>query len=1271
MPTSPTRANSTPHLLDMYGDSQMVTSIFVRFITAILLGIGAGIIFNLSKSNYFVVVLDGVCIALVLAALYSVRRERFELAAAILAVTLLSLITIVAANDRGIRQISVLAYPAVLLISSLAVRKRTMVLITLYNIACVAWLMLGEYFGIFTPAIAVRSTPGEFIIASIILALTAFMVRLITETLFDNNLRLQKELKERKETEKALHESLLRQSAILDNIPDLAWLKDEKRRFIAVNGPFAQACGVAPEDLAGKTDLDIWPEELAQAYRKDDLEVMQTGKRKNVKERLVDSNGQESWIQTIKTPIFDDSGQVIGTAGIARDITELKTTEDELRQSRNLLQIVLNTIPIRVFWKDRDLNYLGCNQPFAFDAGVRSPEAMIGKDDYQMGWREQAELYRADDRQVIDSGQPKLEYEEPQTTPDGSRIWLRTSKIPLRDADGRICGVLGTYEDITERKRVEEALKENEAIFSSFLEHSPVYVFFKDKQIRSLRLSKNFEQMLGMPHQDLLGKTMDDLFPSDLAKSMIADDMRILHEGKQISVIEELNGRIYETTKFPVLKDGEPFILAGFTVDITERKHAENAVNYAEQRYRTLFEEAPVMYVITVNDNGTPFIADCNNIFLNTLGYSRAEVVQQPLAKFYTPASRSHLMDEGGYQRALAGSFRTEERELLTRDGRVVKTLLRAIPEIDPHGEVYGTRAMFVDITERKRMEELLFEEKERAEVTLHSIGDAVITTDTNALVKYLNPVAEALTGWKLADAMEKPLSEVFRIIEEGSRQVATSPVERCLREGRIVGLANHSILISRDGREYAIDDSAAPIRNREGDIIGVVLVFHDVTEERRLSRQVAHDAMHDSLTGLVNRREFEKRLERALMSTKERNISHILCYLDLDQFKIVNDAAGHTAGDELLKQISGLLGGLFRQRDTLARLGGDEFGLLLEDCKLDHALIICNEILAKVRNFPFIWAGRSFQVGVSIGVVPVTPQKESVAQLLSQADIACYSAKDLGRGRIFVYHAEDIETAQRHGEILQAARMRDAMVNDEFRLFCQPIVRLSGEAPEFTHYEILLRMADGAERLALPSAFIPSAERYGLMPAIDRWVIRETCITMARHNVHGAQITINLSGNSLDDETLLDYVLHQLREFSIPPEQICFEITETAAIHHLSKAQRFIQGFRERGGKIALDDFGSGFSSFRYLKTLPVDYIKIDGGFVSDMLSNPGDQVMVEAITQVAHALGIKIIAEHASSRDIIERLRQIGVEYAQGFGIGVPLPVELILGSGTRDEN
>jgi diguanylate cyclase (GGDEF)-like protein/PAS domain S-box-containing protein len=677
----------------------------------------------------------------------------------------------------------------------------------------------------------------------------------------------------------------------------------------------------------------------------------------------------------------------------------------------------------------------------------------------------------------------------------------------------------------------------------------------------------------------------------------------------------------------------------------------------SEELYRTLIELSPDGIGVT-DQNG--ILSMLNQKALNLLGYEHPdEIIGKSSLEIVAPEYREYV--EQRANDAVSGGPGHFEYTLLRKDGSSFPAEASATFIFDSNGLPQSVITIFRDITERKHMEARLFEEKERAEITLHSIGDAVITTDVNARVDYLNPVAEKLTGWNMQEAVGQPLEKVFRIIEEGSRQPATNPVERCLREGKVVGLSNHSILINRDGREYSIDDSAAPIRNRQGEITGVVLVFHDVTEARRLSQKLKHEAIHDSLTGLVNRGEFERRLERALIKAKEHGSSHILCYLDLDQFKIINDTAGHSAGDELLKQVSGMLSGLFRQRDTFARLGGDEFGLLLENCGLDQALVIANEILAKVRDFPFVWARRSFQVGVSIGVVSITEDTESVAQLLSQADIACYSAKDLGRDRIHIYQIEDSEAARWHTEILQAFHTRDALINDKFRLYCQPIARLPVDESEIVQYEVLLRMKDGEERLGLPSAFIPSAERYGLMPAIDRWVIRETLLTMAKYDFQGKQVTVNLSGNSLDDEKLFDYVLEQLHEFSISPAQICFEITETAAIHHLSKAQQFIRSFRELGGKIALDDFGSGFSSFRYLKSLSVDYIKIDGGFVEDILSNPDDLVMVEAITLIAHTLGMEVIAEHASDLEIINRLSEIGVDRAQGFGIGLPVPVEV----------
>jgi len=567
-------------------------------------------------------------------------------------------------------------------------------------------------------------------------------------------------------------------------------------------------------------------------------------------------------------------------------------------------------------------------------------------------------------------------------------------------------------------------------------------------------------------------------------------------------------------------------------------------------------------------------------------------------------------------------------------------------------------------LREREKVQEALFQEKERAQVTLASIGDAVITTDQYGHVEYLNPVAEELTGWPITEALQKPLGTVFQIINEQTRKPAPDPVERCLKEGKAIGLANHTVLIRRDGKEFSIDDSAAPIRSRDGQIIGVVLVFHDVTEARRLQRQMTYDAAHDTLTGLVNRREFEVRLERCLKSAQQNNLEHSLCYIDLDQFKVVNDTAGHIAGDELLRQVSRLLSSMFRHRDTLARLGGDEFGLLLENCPLDKAIEAANKIIDRLAGYQFPWEGQSFRVGASIGVVSITGKTHNIAQALSEADVACYTAKDLGRSRFHVYQAEDSETAQRHGEILQAVQLRDAIDKDLFQLYCQPFISLLEDNSQIKYYELLLRLKGDGNKVILPNTFIPSAERYGLMTSIDRWVVRTALSAFANRLKNGdIRLSINLSGNSLNDETLLDFVRTQFNKFSIPPEWICFEITETAAIQNLSKAQYFVSEVRRLGAKVALDDFGSGLSSFRYLKTLAVDFLKIDGSFVKDMLESQNDKAIVAAIHQVGHTMGIYTIAEHVEHEDVITQLQEMGVDYAQGYAIGQPIPFESIL--------
>jgi diguanylate cyclase (GGDEF)-like protein/PAS domain S-box-containing protein len=528
-----------------------------------------------------------------------------------------------------------------------------------------------------------------------------------------------------------------------------------------------------------------------------------------------------------------------------------------------------------------------------------------------------------------------------------------------------------------------------------------------------------------------------------------------------------------------------------------------------------------------------------------------------------------------------------------------------------------------------------------------------------------MNPVAERLTEWSAAEAKGKPLSTVFQIINEETRESTADPAQRCRVEDRVIGLANHSVLVSRSGREYSIQDSAAPIRDRDGRMLGVILVFHDVTESRRMAREAAHHATHDALTGLVNRREFDRRLEQALDNTKRYGVRNALCYLDLDQFKIVNDVAGHRAGDQLLKYLTTILKKQVRERDTIARLGGDEFGLLLGNCPIDKALDIAETLVISVREFKFVWDKRSFDVGVSIGLVEVTGEVQTAEELLTHADVACYAAKDLGRNRVHLYQKDNDGSDPQHREILRAADMRNAIERNRFRLYCQPIVSLSTAVPLSAHYEILLRLLDDRGQLIIPGGFIPAAERYGIMSAIDRWVVRSTFQDFDKlfPGRSGITISINLSGNSLNDDDLLTFLKEMISIYRIDPQQICFEITETAAIRNLTAAGRLVRAMRDLGGHFALDDFGAGLSSFAYLKNLPVDYLKIDGSLVCNIPKSDHDRAIVEALNQLAHRLGIETVAEYAETPATLSVLQELGVDYAQGYALGraVPLPLEI----------
>ena len=692
--------------------------------------------------------------------------------------------------------------------------------------------------------------------------------------------------------------------------------------------------------------------------------------------------------------------------------------------------------------------------------------------------------------------------------------------------------------------------------------------------------------------------------------------------------------------------------IAGIAI---ERRRAEDALRASEAKFRGLFENV-VEGVYQASREGR--LTSVNPAFVKMLGYDNAE-------ELYALPGSSVLYvdpsDRDGFRRELdaRGEVRNAEYRMRRKDGSVIVVLESGRLVRDEGDRIVACEGTIADITERKKAETAVFEEKERAQVTLQSIGDAVITTDAAGRIDYLNPVAESLTGWTKPEAQGKPIAQVLNLVHEASREVSENPVMRCLREGRVIGVSDQTVLVNRGGREIAIQESAAPIRDRGGGVIGAVMVFHDVSKERRLRRALSYQASHDALTGLINRREFENRLADAVASARGDGApAHALIYVDLDQFKLVNDTCGHPAGDRLLKQITGLLQTRIRTSDILARLGGDEFGILLENCTPEQAIRVAETLRQAIRDFRFVWNDAAINVGASIGIVEITSGTETVASVMSAADVACYAAKDQGRNRVHVYEQDNVP--ERHREMQWVSRLTRATEENRFELFFQPIVPIGTNRDAHPHFELMLRLREEDGTLVQPIEFIPAAERYNVMPSIDRWVVERALGTLAHHRDGRVEpfftLAINLSGTSLNDERFLEFLIAQLAIHDLTPGAICFEITETAAISNLANVVYFMRELKARGCLFSLDDFGSGLSSFTYLKTLPVDYLKIDGQFVQGVTRDAIDRSMVEAISQIGRSMGIKTVAERVESPEVLSELARLGVGFAQGFYIAAP---------------
>jgi diguanylate cyclase (GGDEF)-like protein/PAS domain S-box-containing protein len=559
----------------------------------------------------------------------------------------------------------------------------------------------------------------------------------------------------------------------------------------------------------------------------------------------------------------------------------------------------------------------------------------------------------------------------------------------------------------------------------------------------------------------------------------------------------------------------------------------------------------------------------------------------------------------------------------------------------------------------KSRTAELLMV-KERAEVTLDHIADGVITTDALGRVEHINPVAQALTGWSKEAAKGLALNEVFHVVNERTRGLAGNLAAAVQRDGRPLSVTGHTILVARDGREYAIDESASPIFDANKNVCGTVIVFRDVTTGREQTRRISRQASHDPLTGLMNRHEFETRLQQALASAVSQSHEHCLIHFNLDRLKLVNDTGGYAAGDEVMRQVTRVIAKAVRESDAFARLGGDEFGILLEKCPLSGAKEIAEKLRKLVEDFSIYWEGRIYKATLSIGLVAVTARSGGLTQVLTSAHDTCFIAKQKGRNNVHVCLNCGDGISNGNTETLWVERIRQALAENRFVFFHQRIEAISATADATSkHFEILLRLRDEQGRLLPPGSFIPVAERYGLMPTIDRWVVSNALRLLQGDRQLASTLStcaINLSGQSLSEDSFLAFVEQQFDITGVNPKLICFEITETAAIGNLDKAVKLIQVLRKRGCSFSLDDFGSGLSSFAYLKNLMVDYLKIDGFFIKNMEHNETDAAIVRAICDIGHALGIKTVAEFVEDRSIVDRLKGLGVDYIQGYGVEHP---------------
>lgn len=1014
----------------------------------------------------------------------------------------------------------------------------------------------------------------------------------------------------------------------LENATDAVYLNDAEGNVYYANKAASQMLGYSNAEL-----LVMHVTDINSNYTREYLKNLLAGVTKDIKSTYETSHRTKQGImvpvEVTLTPMVFEGVRYFCT--FVRNITERKQAQ---RQNEQLRFVVDNaTDAIYIYGDDRKIIY--ANESAAEQSGYSREELM------QMSVVDLDPGYTMEKRKEFwgnGSTNKRILSETTHSRKDGT-IYPVEISLGLTVFDGKEY-YSAFVRDITERKKAIRRMEELGFVVDNSIDAICIY----DKDARIRYVNNSMCRSLGYSYNELLNMTVFDLDPA-VTQEWFDSDWEKRKRGERQFIESEHTRK--DGTTVPVeisisstMIDGIDHACA-FIRDITDRKKALRQLEELQFAVDNVVE--PIYFY---NDKGD--ITYANRKACETMGYSFNEM--KNLTVFDIDPNITPEIWKSLYPRVKASGGETLESVNRRKDGSVFPVEITATNMT--FGDLEFGCSVNRDITERMQAQSALRDSEERFRFIADTSPVAlVISRAADGVILYANKQIESLFDQKISKIIGTPVSVLF---------MSTDPpydVKDVMASGEQI-YHYETMLIRHDNSHSWLSINAKSIVLQGEPAVCTVML--DITEAHELSKKLSYQAMYDALTGLINRHEFENRLERVINTARQDRTENALCYLDLDQFKVINDTCGHIAGDELLRQLGQVLQLNIRKRDTLARLGGDEFAVLLENCSLQQAERVASTIRQAIQEFRFAWEDKNFNIGVSIGLVPINATSESITDILRRADTACYAAKDKGRNRIHIYNPDDEELARRHGEMQWVARLNIALEKGLLQIWSQKIVPIGGDLNQGEHYELLLRMEDGNGSLVSPGAFLPAAERYNISPRIDRWVITNIFDWFSRHPEEFNKLSmcsINLSGQSLSDDEFLQEILKKFNTSGLSPWKFCFEITETTAIANLSSATHFITTLKDQGCRFALDDFGSGLSSFGYLKNLPVDYLKIDGLFVKDILDDPIDLAMVKSINSIGHVMGKKTIAEFVENNAILEKLREVGVDYAQGYGIEKPV--------------